>query len=549
MLSRGLRLLARSRGVQRVGSGSRGAALASLGLSSFDLALASAPAPAASGLCVVHPAVRQSLRSLSSMGGVSNDLLVSLSMNFNNSGANHRELCENLKKNTLLKSPLIEYAFRKTDRAHFDPSAWPYEDKPHDIGCGATITSAHMHAIAVEAISEALIPKGGTAGAAAHAANTRPRSFLDVASGSGYVTAILGAIAQSNDAAVRFASQQQQLGAATPSSPGAVPAAAGPAKSYVVGVDIVPALTAQALSNVRAANPALVAGADSTVSFLTVDPLTVAGAKSIPHGPFDAVHVGVALASPPTALLARLRVGGQLIAPVFRQGSNEQDLVVYTRKRAAPAAAGAAAEAADSELTPPAADAGSAAVEGFINTHFTAREVMRCVYSPSFSQAELDAAVKAGGKPVSKPALNPRLSAASAALASSQSGGTGAGGASSVDRYFKPAAAGGGSGALSEADLAAERAKAAQEAQQAKDAQKADLTTQFADVTAELDKASAFVKAWHASFTAKNERKPTLNDMNNDEDMAAKLAEVRELNKRKAKIESGLRGLEMKQPK
>ncbi len=66
----------------------------------------------------------------------------------------------------------------------FDPSRTPYEDKPHDIGRGSTITSAHMHAVAVQALAPAL--------ESAAAENSASLSAMDVGSGSGYVAAVLG---------------------------------------------------------------------------------------------------------------------------------------------------------------------------------------------------------------------------------------------------------------------------------------------------------------------------------------------------------------------
>ena len=168
------------------------------------------------------------------MGNVSTDMLVSLSMNFNNSGTTQTELCDNLRKNSLVTTPLLEYAVRKTDRADFDPAPLPYEDKPHDIGCGATITSAHMHSIALEALSPAFVPEHVPGRPATPA---RARSVLDVGSGSGYVAAVVGNVFH----ALR----------ANPAS------AAAAAASRVVGVDIAPGLVAQAADNVTAANSAL----------------------------------------------------------------------------------------------------------------------------------------------------------------------------------------------------------------------------------------------------------------------------------------------------
>ena len=67
-----------------------------------------------------------------------------------------------------------------TDRAHFvpDPTA-AYRDSPQSIGHGATISAPHMHAAAAEALEEFCRPGG---------------RVLDVGSGSGYFTSLVGGL-------------------------------------------------------------------------------------------------------------------------------------------------------------------------------------------------------------------------------------------------------------------------------------------------------------------------------------------------------------------
>ena len=106
------------------------------------------------------------------MSGVSNDLLVSLSMNYQNSGNTNEELVANLKRNGLIRNKRVQSAMRLVDRGEFCTRN-PYEDKPQSIGFGATISSPHMHAIALETLEPFLQP-GNIA--------------MDVGCGSGYLT-------------------------------------------------------------------------------------------------------------------------------------------------------------------------------------------------------------------------------------------------------------------------------------------------------------------------------------------------------------------------
>lgn len=64
----------------------------------------------------------------------------------------------------------------KVDRSHYCPSQQPYNDSPHPIGFGATISAPHMHAHALEVLKDRLVDGA---------------SVLDVGSGSGYLTACM----------------------------------------------------------------------------------------------------------------------------------------------------------------------------------------------------------------------------------------------------------------------------------------------------------------------------------------------------------------------
>lgn len=135
-------------------------------------------------------------------------------MAWHSSGTSNAGLVENLWTNGLLRSPAAKRAFLAVDRAHYAPAS-PYEDAPQPLGHGATISAPHMHAGAVEALLEYVLPPPpadpdraaaqakvafagdpasaphGDAGRRVQGAPDRPRRVLDVGSGSGYLTHVL----------------------------------------------------------------------------------------------------------------------------------------------------------------------------------------------------------------------------------------------------------------------------------------------------------------------------------------------------------------------
>lgn len=505
-------------------------------------------------------------RTFSVAPNLSDDLLLSLSLNYNNSGTTHTELCDNLKRNAIIKTPLIEYAFRKTDRAHFDPSPNPYEDAPHDIGGGATITSAHMHAIALEAISRSLVPAGASMGVANH----RERTYLDVGCGSGYVTAVLGVLAQSADSTRKYALMDN---AESPTS-----ATLGE-KSLVIGVDVVPALVEQARRNTKSCSSQLVSGSQPIVQFVSTDVFTPQGASRLPRRLFDCIHVGLALPAAPLSLLALLRPGGQLIAPIIRQDSpTEQDLVVFTRltnptaDALAPLPTGALPlpssytglfpDPKDSTSLTPLNQQSDTEVANFLS-HFTQLVVMRCVYSPGFSTATLDHARVVAAEaerftlPTSVPDKNESSSIGDALPGWSQSalvklvspaldprltsgrGGVGATG-TAFDKYFKAAASGGPRLLTEEEQLEEEKEleRARAEAERLKMEQIRKLEDKLQAILKAHDDAAVDVKKWHADFLSKNERKPTYQEMQVDPTMSRLLQVVRELKKHEEKTKT-----------
>eukprot|EP00639_Heterosigma_akashiwo_P004804 CAMPEP_0194568278 /NCGR_PEP_ID=MMETSP0292-20121207/6471_1 /TAXON_ID=39354 /ORGANISM="Heterosigma akashiwo, Strain CCMP2393" /LENGTH=252 /DNA_ID=CAMNT_0039418323 /DNA_START=224 /DNA_END=982 /DNA_ORIENTATION=+ len=184
------------------------------------------------------------------------------------SGASNEALVHNLRRGGLIKSDVVEAAMLKVDRGNYAPSnADAYDDRPLPIGFGATISAPHMHATALELLSEQI---------------TRPNSrVLDVGCGSGYLTAVI-------------ARMQEATGG-----------------GKTVGIDYLPGLVALAEANARKADGDLLARGAAALVLGDGWRGHAAGA------PYDAIHVGAAAARMPEELIRQLRPGGgRMVCPV-----------------------------------------------------------------------------------------------------------------------------------------------------------------------------------------------------------------------------------------
>lgn len=217
--------------------------------------------------------------------GISTDLLVSLSMNYQNSAESHSELVGNLAKNGLIKSEVVEQAMLKVDRCHFSGDTnEPYADKPHDIGHSATISSAHMHALALESLSPAL--KEG-------------HKVLDVGCGSGYLTVCMSLMVGET--------------------------------GQVAGIDSSRELVETSIANTTKAHASLIRLSHATLHHRVVFAEADGFDGFSDHGPFHAIHVGAAVKSVPPLLIQQLREGGLMLVPVYKGDGQEQDLVLVRK--------------------------------------------------------------------------------------------------------------------------------------------------------------------------------------------------------------------------
>jgi protein-L-isoaspartate(D-aspartate) O-methyltransferase len=164
-----------------------------------------------------------------------------------------------LKRQGVLKTPLIVRAFQKIDRADFVPQKFresAYLDEALPIGFGQTISQPYVVAFMLELLQ----PKEG-------------EKILDVGSGSGWTTALLAEIVGKEGA--------------------------------ILGTEIIPELVEFGKRNISKYD-------------LPHAEITQAGKEpgSLERAPFDRILVSAASSSVPEKLMQQLKMGGILVIPV-----------------------------------------------------------------------------------------------------------------------------------------------------------------------------------------------------------------------------------------
>lgn len=188
--------------------------------------------------------------------------LLGNSMAWRSHGKTNLDLVQNLRRNNIIRSDVVERVMAQVDRANY-VSHNPYMDVPQGIGYGVTISAPHMHAHALELLSEKLVD-----GARA----------LDVGSGSGYLTACMALMV-------------------------------GPS-GRAVGIDHIKELVDTSRSNIKSDHPELLES--NRLKLIVGD-----GRLGSPDdAPFDAIHVGAASPDLPKDLVEQLAPGGRLIVPI-----------------------------------------------------------------------------------------------------------------------------------------------------------------------------------------------------------------------------------------
>lgn len=236
------------------------------------------------------------------------------------------QLVQQLKQKAFLPRPEVERIMGQVDRALFCPPSArnlggtgtdsnPYLDTPILIGCGATMSSPHMHAVALNLLAEALSPLSSSSSSEKeqkeqHLAVRRKVRALDIGCGSGYLTTCLTLLlldksAPNTKTATTKTKEQREKKNETGSM------------VEVVGLDCQAPLVADCLVNVQKSWPSLLA--DQHIRFVVGSgmvplPSSFSSTSSTPG--FDFIHVGCAVPSVPEAVAQQLALNGHLLVPI-----------------------------------------------------------------------------------------------------------------------------------------------------------------------------------------------------------------------------------------
>lgn len=159
---------------------------------------------------------------------------------------------------------------KSTDRKLYCRVAYPYVDRPYSIGYSATISAPHMHAFALDILSDHLKPDS---------------RVLDVGAGSGF---LVTCFARFLEAKAKADGQENFTG-------------------VVCGIEHHPKLVEFAIENINSDDPKYIA--EGKIKIVQGD-----GRLGYPElAPYDAIHVGAAAAQVPDELLKQLKPGNYQI--------------------------------------------------------------------------------------------------------------------------------------------------------------------------------------------------------------------------------------------
>ena len=171
-------------------------------------------------------------------------------------------------------SEKVRNVMLEVDRGDYAPRNF-YADRPQYIGYNVTISAPHMHAFALEHLSDYCFEGA---------------KILDVGSGSGFLTVALSKM--TND------------------------------KGRVIGIEHIPELYNFGINNVRKNNSYLLD--NENIIFVEGDGRN--GCKE--YGPYNAIHVGAASERIPQPLLDQLACGGRMFIPVGKKGETQNIYLV-----------------------------------------------------------------------------------------------------------------------------------------------------------------------------------------------------------------------------
>ncbi|KAI7903544.1 protein-L-isoaspartate O-methyltransferase [Cokeromyces recurvatus] len=191
------------------------------------------------------------------------------------SAKTNEALIKNLHQANILKNERVIQAMKTIDRKDYCPR-YAYDDSPQSIGYGATISAPHMHGYALEYLEPYLKPG---------------MKALDIGSGSGYLSACMMQMVESND-------------------------------GKVIGIEHIKELVDSSIRNVQKSHPEWIH--NEQLKFIEGD-----GRLGYePEGPYDCIHVGAAAPSTPENLLKQLKSPGRLFIPV---GTDTQWVMIYDK--------------------------------------------------------------------------------------------------------------------------------------------------------------------------------------------------------------------------